>query len=249
MADLIDHMTSRFLQWKLPDDFSPDGGVTFTAVSPHGPVGTNLLTYAQAKAMVEYMIDGAPIAALPAQGVRVRQLEWNIEPRNGWKQGVAWADAYHLIRKDDGWHYANHNGGVFPTIDAAKAAAQADYERRILAALAPAEAGGVEAHPYSLRPDLQRIVNNAKTAPQWDTERDRLAPAPVDALVKAAEPTLDEALAVVCAAMTEGEKWGVAVNAAMPILNADIDQSGWNTVSEVRNAINAALAALRRDKP
>ncbi len=64
MADLIDHMTSRFLQWKLPDDFSPDGGVTFTAVSPHGPVGTNLLTYAQAKAMVEYMIDGAPIAAL-----------------------------------------------------------------------------------------------------------------------------------------------------------------------------------------
>ncbi len=120
MADLIDHMTSRFLQWKLPDDFSPDGGVTFTAVSPHGPVGTNLLTYTQAKAMVEYMIDGAPLAAL--------------EPASG----------------------------------------------------------GVEAHPYSLRPDLQRIVDNAKTAPQWDTERDCLAPATVDALVKAAKDVILE---------------------------------------------------------
>ena len=41
--------------------------------------------------------------------------------------------------------------------------------------------------PGRLRPDLQRIVDNAKTAPQWDTERDCLAPAPVDALVEAAE--------------------------------------------------------------
>jgi hypothetical protein len=49
-------------------------------------------------------------------------------------------------------------------------------------------------HPYTLRPDLQRIVDGAKTAPQWDTERDRLAPAPdaVEALVKAADQSFFE---------------------------------------------------------
>lgn len=37
-------------------------------------------------------------------------------------------------------------------------------------------------HPYSLRPDLQKIVDNAKNAPQWDTERDRLSPAVLAAI-------------------------------------------------------------------
>ena len=31
---------------------------------------------------------------------------------------------------------------------------------------------------YTLRPDLQKIVDGAKVAPQWDTEKDRLQPAP-----------------------------------------------------------------------
>jgi hypothetical protein len=51
-------------------------------------------------------------------------------------------------------------------------------------------------------------------------------------------------LAVVLEAMNDGAVWGRAVNAAMPILNADIDQSAWNTVTEVRDAIRAALAAM-----
>ena len=27
--DQINHMVSRFLQWKLPENFSPDCGITF----------------------------------------------------------------------------------------------------------------------------------------------------------------------------------------------------------------------------
>jgi len=75
--------------------------------------------------------------AAMAGAVKVRELVWKEEPRNGWKRGVSHAAGYHLIRRDDGWHYGNHDGGIFDTIEAAKAAAQADYEARIMSALIP----------------------------------------------------------------------------------------------------------------
>ena len=64
----IKHMVSRFLQWKLPESFNPDGGISFqrefnthTAFpSKHEPVGTNLFDATQADAMVRHMIDGLP---------------------------------------------------------------------------------------------------------------------------------------------------------------------------------------------
>lgn len=55
----LDAMVSRFLSWALPADFHPDGGVSFQP-SPHPhawPVGTNLLTASQAKAMFEHCLD------------------------------------------------------------------------------------------------------------------------------------------------------------------------------------------------
>lgn len=64
----VKHMTEQFLRWKLPEDFRPDGGITFTPAYRgvggvelrHEPVGTNLLDYEQAKAMVLYMVEGLP---------------------------------------------------------------------------------------------------------------------------------------------------------------------------------------------
>lgn len=64
--DQIRHMASRFLNWKLPDDFSPDGGVEFDPIGNKGtayeykcePVGTNVLNYNQAVAMVRHMVEG-----------------------------------------------------------------------------------------------------------------------------------------------------------------------------------------------
>lgn len=55
---------SRFLTWKLPEDFSPDGGISFKATfnenTPHPmkaePTGTNLLTATQAEAMIRYIL-------------------------------------------------------------------------------------------------------------------------------------------------------------------------------------------------
>jgi len=57
---VTDEMVTRFLNWRLPDDFMPDGGVTF--VKPQHPiswpVGTNLLTAVQARQMLEHVLSG-----------------------------------------------------------------------------------------------------------------------------------------------------------------------------------------------
>jgi hypothetical protein len=64
----IKHMVDRFLGWKLPENWSPDGGVSFTrfgnAGTPHQyenlPSGTNLFDAQQADAMVRYMLEDLP---------------------------------------------------------------------------------------------------------------------------------------------------------------------------------------------
>lgn len=64
--DQIKYMVERFLGWKLPENFNPDGGISFQREynqhtawpAKHEPVGTNLLDYTQAEAMVRYLVDG-----------------------------------------------------------------------------------------------------------------------------------------------------------------------------------------------
>lgn len=61
----IKHMVDRFLGWKLPKNFSPDGGISYTRPNYHEsvdatPSGTNLFDAAQAEVMMRYMIDGIP---------------------------------------------------------------------------------------------------------------------------------------------------------------------------------------------
>lgn len=55
-------MVDRFLGWKLPQDFGPDCGISFTPFHPNGtarfePVGTNLLTADQALEMFKHCVD------------------------------------------------------------------------------------------------------------------------------------------------------------------------------------------------
>ena len=58
-------LVDRFLNWRLPHDFAPDCGITFDGCPPDAlgyapswPVGTNLLTADQARAMIKYIIRG-----------------------------------------------------------------------------------------------------------------------------------------------------------------------------------------------
>lgn len=64
----IKHMVDRFLSWRLPENFSPDAGISFKAEfnentpwpMKHEPVGTNLFDATQARAMVLHMLEGLP---------------------------------------------------------------------------------------------------------------------------------------------------------------------------------------------
>lgn len=66
----IKYMVTRFLGWRLPENFNPDAGISFKAefnehtAHPmrHEPTGTNLLDATQAEAMVRFMLDGMPSA-------------------------------------------------------------------------------------------------------------------------------------------------------------------------------------------
>lgn len=67
----IKQMAERFLAWKLPENFNPDGGVKFEPYfnveymakqgkppMRHEPTGTNLFDYTQAVEMVRHMVEG-----------------------------------------------------------------------------------------------------------------------------------------------------------------------------------------------
>lgn len=66
--DQIKHMVDRFLAWKLPENFRPDGGISFTATfnensdwpMRHEPTGTNLFDANQAEAMVRHIVAEMP---------------------------------------------------------------------------------------------------------------------------------------------------------------------------------------------
>jgi hypothetical protein len=67
----IKHMVDRFLSWELPENFSPDGGISFKKTfndhmdppMKHEPSGTNLFGADQAEVMVRHMLEGLPEAA------------------------------------------------------------------------------------------------------------------------------------------------------------------------------------------
>jgi len=69
----VKHMVDRFLCWKLPKPWNPDGGISYQRpnymhppADHDWPVGTNLFDAIQAEAMVRHMIEGMPSTA-PAQ--------------------------------------------------------------------------------------------------------------------------------------------------------------------------------------
>lgn len=66
--DMVERAVTRFLSWKLPKDFHPDGGVVFIPTkgrwydSPHWPCGTNLFNAQQARDMLRHVLAAAPEA-------------------------------------------------------------------------------------------------------------------------------------------------------------------------------------------
>lgn len=82
----VAHMVSRFLSWKLPENFNPDGGISFKATfnentdhpMRHDPSGTNLFDMRQATAMVRYMLAGLPPATPPKSDKPARERLYDM---------------------------------------------------------------------------------------------------------------------------------------------------------------------------
>ncbi|MBZ9922732.1 hypothetical protein LB579_34320, partial [Mesorhizobium sp. BR1-1-7] len=109
--DQIKHMVQRFLQWRLPENFNPDGGISFKAAfnehTAHPmkftPVGTNLFDAAQATAMVMNMVAGMPASADYDQGRRdVLNAILALNPKV--------AQKLHTIRGGTDESFTNHDG-------------------------------------------------------------------------------------------------------------------------------------------
>jgi len=83
--DFVDRMVDAFLAWPLPPDFQPDGGIAFAGPSQFGPVGTNLLTATQARAMLAHLAAAAGLDATLAEremwrshSVILNRVSWQL---------------------------------------------------------------------------------------------------------------------------------------------------------------------------
>ena len=72
LEKILPHIVARFLTWKLPADFQPDAGISFSPIynagtpyeARHEPSGTNLLNAEQAFAMFRHVLSHPAVAAL-----------------------------------------------------------------------------------------------------------------------------------------------------------------------------------------
>lgn len=99
-------------------------------------------------------------------GARVKRLEWhNFDAWTHWAEGAC--GTYHVEERNGYWQVELRVGGLVhgvtqtddttpADLDAAKAAAQADYEARILAALAPTDAAPDLSDPVTVHANMLR---------------------------------------------------------------------------------------------
>lgn len=109
----IKHMVSRFLGWKLPKDFRPDNGISYSRpnYSPSydaTPNGTNLFDSSQAELMVRHMVEGLPES----------WLDYPVNVPKQFDKYVAVSNPVLFLTEDVGDHhirlgYYKHDDGCF----------------------------------------------------------------------------------------------------------------------------------------
>jgi len=117
----IDQMVNAFLCWKLPQTFNPDCYISFApkpdfrGYPPTWPVGTNLFSYTEAKAMVEHMVAALSPAPTVPEGWRdIASAPKDGTPMLGWN-GECVTEICWIDRPDDdgkfGWCCAGFSDG------------------------------------------------------------------------------------------------------------------------------------------
>jgi hypothetical protein len=193
------------------------------------------------------LLDSAPAPA----GVTVKPLVWT-KTSSGTSRFPAWSSDNGMVVESLNMGGFCWGGQSFDTLDAAKAAAQADYEARILAALEPAPAGvtvddqeqafmaavweALKADANDLRKQ-KRILSAFRSV----LSGDRTAPAPAGVTVQeAARLICDEVLQKPCP--VAGMQRVRMINATLSVKIPSIPRAQrWAIV-------NAALRALSGDR-
>jgi len=93
-VEVTEEMVGRFLGWKLPKDFHPDAGISFTPYDPPEypqmreqcwPIGTNLLTAVQARAMLEFVV-GQGATEIPQHLIGELEMLLSEQPEGRFKK-------------------------------------------------------------------------------------------------------------------------------------------------------------------
>ena len=100
---VVKEAVNRFLGWQLPHNFSPDNGIEFYRPEDRKfwPIGTNLFTADEAKAMFEHCITVVPAAGVQGDGVLpedFRPNKWEGSTAKD-KAAIAW-----LRKEAQHWH-------------------------------------------------------------------------------------------------------------------------------------------------
>ena len=80
----IKYMVNRFLVWRLPENFNPDGGISFKPdfnentpwPMKNEPTGTNLFDATQAEVMIRYLVTGLPSERVSAEELAELIAKW-----------------------------------------------------------------------------------------------------------------------------------------------------------------------------
>jgi len=116
-------------------------------------------------------VERALTAAVPhLAAVRVKKLEWH-GPDYEDEYWASWLGGRYTIQAntDDG-RWLSGVGGNFQSVDAAKAAAQADYEARILSALEPSNGRAAVLEDGDLKELVERLDAGLQYEGSMDTE-------------------------------------------------------------------------------
>lgn len=134
------------------------------------------LEHQRDKALEEVARLRADLAPDPLRAVKVKPLVWReIETYGGQCfDAIALHTVYRIIPKHDGRYWLTEPDCSLPTLEAAKAAAQADYEQRIRSALEPADPLA-DPRVTALVAHLHRLTAHGDGLEGWTVDKAKIA--------------------------------------------------------------------------
>ena len=96
LEEVLKIAVDRFLGWKLPADFSPDGGISFKS-GVCETIGTHLFTAQQANEMLKYVLEEA-LASSIAEVINTEKISAEFESFDSFFAGLSMQDEKNAMK-------------------------------------------------------------------------------------------------------------------------------------------------------